>query len=344
MKFSLGQIAAMLGGTLEGPAQAEVSTISKIEEAQPGSIAFLANPKYIPYLYTTQATAVLISTEFEPQQPVAAALIRVPDPYSAFTTLLGFADRMLRQAPRGIHERAVIAPSARVGEGVYIGPNAYVGEHAVIGDGVAIYPGVCVGDHVKIGKETVIQSNVTIYHRCEIGDRCTIHAGTVIGSDGFGFAPQADGSYKKVPQLGNVLIGDDVEIGANTVIDRATMGSTRIGNGVKLDNLIQIAHNVEIGVNTAVAAQAGISGSTKIGEQCVIGGQAGIVGHLQIAAHTKIDAQTGVARSVKEEGQALRGSPAQPYRQQLRSEIVFMQLDQLAKEVARLRKLLDNNE
>lgn len=348
MKFTLGQIAALLGAEVVGNPAIEVFTISKIEEAQAGSITFLSNPKYTPYIYTTQASAVIVSRDFMPQGAVTAALLRTDNPYNAFTMLLEFAEKALRGFKSGIEQPCHIAPSAKIGANVYIGAFAYIGDGAVIEEGASIYPNSYVGDFAKVGKNSTLFANVSLYHHCEIGANCIIHAGTVIGSDGFGFAPQADGSYRKIPQLGNVVVEDNVEIGGNTVIDRATMGSTRIGIGVKLDNLIQIAHNVEIGKNTAVAAQAGISGSTKIGERSIIGGQAGLVGHLRIANGTKIDAQSGVVKSVEEENKAFRGSPAQPYRKQLKSEVLFMQLDVMAQQIRALEQkiasLTDNQD
>jgi len=343
MKFTLGQIAGMLGADLVGDPSVEVSTVAKIEEGHAGSISFLANPKYVSYIYTTDASAVLVARDFEPQAPIKSALLRVDDPYSAFTALLEQADRFMRQSKRGVDERSFVAASAKVGEGVYIGAFAYVGENAVIADGVAVYPNSYVGDFVKIGRNSTLYPNVTVYQRCEIGESCVLHAGAVLGSDGFGFAPQADGSYRKVPQLGNVVLGNEVEIGANTVIDRATMGSTRVADGVKLDNLIQIAHNVEIGKNTVIAAQTGISGSTKLGQQCMIGGQVGIVGHLRIASGTKLGAGSGVAKNITEEGQSFRGAPIQPYNRQLRTEVLVRQLIEMEERLKALEKIAGKN-
>lgn len=339
MKFLVSTIAQLIGATVEGNPNAEIYTLTKIEEGKPGGICFLANPKYIHYLYTTEATAVIIANDFVPTAPIAATLLRVENPYDAFTFLLQKAQEMM-QVKVGIEHPCFISPTAKIGENVYIGAFAYIGHHAVIANGVKIYPHTYIGDNVKIGENTTLYANVSIYLGCEVGNDCIIHAGVVVGSDGFGHAPQADGTYTKIPQIGNVIIENNVEIGANTTIDRGTMGSTRICEGVKLDNLIQVAHNVIIGKNTVIAAQTGISGSTKIGENCMIGGQVGFVGHITIADGVKIGAQSGVSKDIRLDKSAWRGSPVQEYRHQLKSEAVFRQLEELLRKVHELEKMM----
>ncbi|WNJ18841.1 UDP-3-O-(3-hydroxymyristoyl)glucosamine N-acyltransferase [Pontibacter sp. G13] len=330
MKFQIGQIAELLQAEVEGDSTLEIDKVSKIEEGEAGSICFLANPKYTPHLYTTRASAVIVAKDLVLTDSVSATLLRVENPYLAFTSLL----EQVNQAPspkQGIESQAFVSPEATIGEGVYIGAFAYVSPKAKIGDNAQIFPGAFVGEGVQIGAHTVVYPQATIYHYCKVGNHCIIHAGARIGSDGFGFAPQADGSFKKIPQTGNVVLEDHVEIGSNTCIDRATMGSTVIKQGAKVDNLVQIAHNVELGEASAVAAQTGISGSTKIGKYCLFGGQVGIVGHLEIADKTRIDAQSGVNKSIKESGKSFRGSPIQPYRQQLKSELMFRKLEEMYK-------------
>lgn len=329
----------MLQGEVEGNPEAKVSKLSKIEEGEPGSLSFLSNPKYFPYLYTTAASVVIVSKDFVADQAVNTTLIRVADPYSAFSTLLERYNS-LRLQKSGIEDPSFISKSAKIGQNPYIGSFAYIGNDVEIGDNVTIYPQVYIGDNVKIGSNCIIYPGVAIYHDCVLGNNVIIHAQTVIGSDGFGFAPQADGSYKKIPQIGNVIIEDDVEIGSNTTIDRATMGSTLICKGVKLDNLIQIAHNVEIGANTVIASQSGVSGSTKIGEESVIGGQVGIVGHINIARKTKINAKTGINRSIEEEDKAWNGVPVMEYRHSLKTWAVQKRLPELEKRIEELEKLL----
>lgn len=338
LSFPLSHIAALLQATIEGDADQQIHTLSKIEEGTAGSIAFLANPKYEHYLYSTAASAVIVANDFQPRQALKTTLLRVADPYAAFTLLLQQAQTLLQQPKTGIESPSYIAPSAQIGKEVYIGAFAYIGEHAVIGDFAQIYPHTYVGDGVHIGAHTTLHANVSVYAKCKLGNHCIIHAGVVIGSDGFGHAPQADGSYLKIPQLGNVVIEDRVEIGANTTIDRATMGSTIIKEGVKLDNLIQIAHNVVLGKHTVIAAQTGISGSTQIGENNMIGGQVGFVGHISTAKGVKIGAQSGVSKSIKTENSAWKGSPAQDYNQQLKSEAVFRQLADLMRRVNELER------
>ena len=338
MQFSAAQIAMMIGGEVEGDANLAVSSFGKIEEAQKGQLAFLANPKYEEFLYTTKASIIIINKDFELKQPVAAALIRVPDAYSAFAALLRKYQEIMTQQLTGIQQPSYISSTALLGETVYIGAFTYVGENVQVGNNVKLFPGVFVGNNVRISDNTVLYAGVKIYNDCVIGKNVTIHAGAVIGADGFGFAPQANGTYKKVPQIGNVIIEDYVEIGCNTCIDRATIGSTIIHTGAKLDNLIQIAHNVEIGYNTVIAAQAGISGSTKVGNNVVVGGQAGIVGHLHIADGSKINAQSGVTKSIKIPNVAVTGSPAFDYTSALRSQAVMRNLPDLEKRIAELEK------
>jgi UDP-3-O-[3-hydroxymyristoyl] glucosamine N-acyltransferase len=338
MQFSAAQIAMMIGGEVEGDANLAVGSFGKIEEAQKGQLAFLANPKYEEFIYTTQASIIIVNKDFEPKQPIAAALIRVPDAYSAFAVLLRKYQEIMTQQLTGIQQPSYISSTALLGETVYVGAFAYVGENVQVGNNVKLFPGVFLGNNVRISDNTVLYAGVKIYNDCVIGKNVTIHAGAVIGADGFGFAPQANGTYKKVPQIGNVVIEDFVEIGCNTCIDRATIGSTIIRTGAKLDNLIQVAHNVEIGSNTVIAAQAGISGSTKIGNNVVVGGQAGIVGHLHIADGSKINAQSGVTKSIKIPNVAVTGSPAFDYTSALRSQAVMRNLPELEKRIAELEK------
>lgn len=344
MKFTLGQIAGILHAKLEGDPGIEISDLSKIQEGHPGSLSFLANPKYLPYIYTTQASAVIVSEDFVPQEAINAALLRVKDPYAAFTMLLQKAAELQKQSKKGVEPYTFIAEDAQVSDTAYIGAFSYISSKAIIGEGVQIHPQVFIGEGVEIGAGSVIHPNTTIYHQSSIGDNCIIHAGARIGSDGFGFAPQADGSFQKIPQLGRVILENEVEVGANVCIDRATMGETRIKRGVKLDNLVQIAHNVEIGANSVVAAQSGIAGSTTLEENCMLGGQVGVVGHLHIAKGSKIDAQSGVNKSITEPGKAFRGSPIQLYRDQLRSEMVFRKLADMYKRMQELEKKIESLE
>jgi UDP-3-O-[3-hydroxymyristoyl] glucosamine N-acyltransferase len=340
MQFSAAQIALMINGTVEGNPDTAVGSFGKIEEAKEGQLAFLANPKYEEYLYSTNASIIIISDTQELKQPVSATLIKVPDAYTAFATLLDKYQQIQQQQLTGIQQPVYIAASAKTGDNVFIGAFTYLGEKVIVADGAKIYPNVFLGDNVTIGENSIIHPGVKIYHDCIIGKNVTIHAGTVIGSDGFGFAPQADGTFKKVPQIGNVIIEDGVEIGANATIDRATIGSTLIKSGAKLDNLLQIAHNVEVGHNSVIAAQAGISGSTKIGNGVMIGGQVGIVGHLQIADGSKINAQSGVSKSIKTPNTAVTGSPAYDYTAALRSQVAARNLPELEKRVKELEQLV----
>jgi len=338
MKFTAAQIAMLINGKTEGDPQVAVGSFGKIEEAEAGQLAFLANPKYEEHLYTTGASIIIVNDSLELKQPVNATLIRVADAYSAFAGLLTKYQEIVAQQLTGIQEPSYRASTAKIGGNVFLGAFAYVGEGAVIGDNVKIYPQVYIGDNVRIGDNTVLHPGVKIYHNCVVGKNVTIHAGSVIGGDGFGFAPQADGSFKKVPQIGNVVIEDYVEIGCNAAIDRATMGSTLIRKGAKLDNLIQIAHNVDVGHDTVIAAQAGVSGSTKIGNGVMIGGQAGIVGHLQIADGARINAQSGVTKSIKSPGGAVTGSPAFDYTSALRSQALSRSLPEMEKRLKELEE------
>ncbi len=340
MQFSAAQIAMITNGRIEGDASVSVASFGRIEEAQKGQLAFLANPKYEEFLYTTQASIILINETQELKQPLSATLIRVTDAYSAFAVLLHKYQQIITQQLIGVQQPSYVSSSAKLGENVFVGAFTYIGDNVEISNNVKLFPGVFIGNNVKIGENTLMHPGVKIYHDCAVGKNVTIHAGTVIGGDGFGFAPQIDGSYKKVPQIGNVVIEDFVEIGSNATIDRATIGSTIVRAGAKLDNLIQIAHNVEVGTNTVIAAQAGISGSTKIGNNVMIGGQAGIVGHITIADGSKINAQSGVSKSIKNPNSAVTGSPAFEYTSALRSQAVSRNLPELEKRIAELEKMI----
>ncbi len=341
MQFSASQIAMLINGKVEGNASATVTSFGKIEEAREGQLAFLANPKYEDYLYSTGASIIIINESLQLKQSLSATLIRVPDAYTAFATLLGVYQKMATQQLTGTQEPVYLSKTATVGQQVFLGAFVYAGENVVIGNSAKIFPQVYLGNNVTIGDNTIIHPGVKIYHDCKIGSNVIIHAGTIIGSDGFGFAPQADGSFQKVPQIGNVMVEDGVEIGANAVIDRATIGSTIIKSGAKLDNLVQIAHNVEVGINTVIAAQVGVSGSTKIGNNVMIGGQAGIVGHIKIADGSKINAQSGVSKSIKTPNSAVTGSPAYEYTSALRSQAVSRNLPELEKRIKELEKLME---
>jgi len=341
MQFSASQIAMLINGKVEGNPSAAVSSFGKIEEACEGQLAFLANPKYEDFLYSTSASIIIINESLQLKQSLATTLIRVPDAYTAFATLLGIYQKMATQQLVGTQEPVYLSKTSKVGQQVFLGAFVYAGENVLIGNNVKLFPQVFLGDNVTIGDNTIIHAGVKIYHNCKIGSNVIIHAGTVIGSDGFGFAPQADGSFQKVPQIGNVIVDDGVEIGANAVIDRATIGSTIIKSGAKIDNLVQIAHNVEVGINTVIAAQVGVSGSTKIGNNVMIGGQAGIVGHIKIADGSKINAQSGVSKSIKTPNSAVTGSPAFDYTAALRSQAVSRNLPELEKRIKELEKIVE---
>ncbi|MFN2439578.1 MAG: UDP-3-O-(3-hydroxymyristoyl)glucosamine N-acyltransferase [Chitinophagaceae bacterium] len=340
MQFTAKDISLLINGRIEGDAEITVSSFGKIEEANGGQLSFLANPKYEDFLYTTNASIVIINDSYEIRQRISPTLIRVPDAYTAFAQLLSKYQEMATQQMKGIEQPSYISSSAKLGEEVYVGAFSYIGDDVKIGNNTKVFPNCYIGNNVHIGENCLIHPGVKIYHDCVLRNSVIIHAGTVIGGDGFGFAPQADGSFKKIPQIGNVIIEDNVEIGANTTIDRATIGSTCIRSGAKLDNLIQIAHNVEVGNSTVIAAQAGVSGSTKIGSNVMIGGQAGLVGHIQIADGSKINAQSGVSKSMKEPYSAVTGSPAGDYTSSLRSQAVFRNLPELEKRIYELEKII----
>jgi UDP-3-O-[3-hydroxymyristoyl] glucosamine N-acyltransferase len=341
MEFSAASIAAFLKGDIVGDPETKVNTISKIEEGQTGALSFLANPKYEHYIYETKSSIVLVNKSFVPSAEISATLIRVENAYEAFASLLRLVDQA-RPRKKGIHPSAVIEPTAKIGTDVFIGAFTYVGENCVIGNGCSLYPQVYIGDNTTLGDDCTINPGVKIYHDCIIGEGCIIHAGTVIGSDGFGFAPQSESEFMKIPQLGNVVLEDHVEIGSNTAIDRATMGSTIIRRGVKLDNLIQIGHNVEIGENTVMAGQTGIAGSTKIGKNCMFGGQVGIAGHIKIASGTKVGAQGGILGDVKKENTIIIGSPAIEIKNFLKSSILFRKLPEIKDKIDYLEKDIES--
>lgn len=342
MEFSAQEIAHMLNGTVEGDPNIKVCNFSKIEEGKKGTLTFLANPKYTHYIYETRASIVLVSRDFTPEHPIKATIIRVDNPYTSLATLLKLVDQQKGQIS-GINSTAHIANSADIANDAYIGYNAYIGENVRIGKGVQIFPFVFVGDNTQIGDNTIIYSNVSIYNGCVIGANCIVHSGAVIGSDGFGFAPEGE-TYKKIPQVGNVIIEDDVEIGSNSTVDRAVMGSTIIHKGVKIDNLVQIAHNVEIGENTVIAGLVGIAGSTKVGKHCIFAGQVGISGHLKIGDNVTFGPQAGVIANTKD-NETLIGSPPMGHKQFFRSSAIFQKLPtiystlyQMEKEMEKLKQ------
>lgn len=347
MEFTAQQIAAFLNGVIEGDASVKVSNFSKIEEGKPGTLTFLANPKYESFIYETQASVVLVNNDFVPSQPLTTTLIKVPNAYAALAMLMSMVEQA-KPKKTGIDSTAFIAATAQLGESPYVGNFAYIGENVKIGHNVKIYPQVYIGDNVNIGDNVTVYPHACIYDGCNLGSNLIIHAGAVIGADGFGFAPEGDG-YKKIPQIGNVIIEDDVEIGANTTIDRAVMDSTIIRKGVKLDNLIQIAHNVEVGENTVMAAQVGVAGSVKIGKHCMFGGQVGLAGHLKIGDNVNLGAQSGVISSV-EGNTTVLGSPSMPAKSYMRSSAIFSKLPemyrtmgQLQREIEQLKEELNKN-
>ncbi|WP_179334823.1 UDP-3-O-(3-hydroxymyristoyl)glucosamine N-acyltransferase [Winogradskyella costae] len=341
MKFTAEQIAGILEGTVVGDPKIEVFKLSKIEEGTQGSLTFLSNLKYKPYIYTTEASITIVNDDFVPEKPILTTLIKVEDAYEGFSKLLEYYDR-IRSNKSGIEQPSFISESTKISDTIYIGAFAYVGSNVELGDNVKIYPNAYVGDNVKIGANTTIFPGAKVYSDCIIGENCVVNSGAIIGADGFGFAPNKDGGYSKIPQIGNVILEDYVDVGAGTTIDRATMGSTIIRSGVKLDNQIQIAHNVEVGKNTVIAAQSGVAGSTKIGEHCQIGGQVGIVGHLTIGNNVKIQAQSGIGRNVKND-EILQGSPALGYGDFNKSYVYFKNLPKLAKTINELEKKVDGN-
>jgi UDP-3-O-[3-hydroxymyristoyl] glucosamine N-acyltransferase len=339
MEFTAKDIAGLVGGTIDGNPEIKVNRLARIEDGEPEALSFLANPKYYPFIYTTKSSIVLVQSDFVAEQAISSTLIRVNDPYTAFANLLEIYDKM-RKGKTGISSLASISKSSKIGNNVYIGDFVVISDSAVIGDDVKIFPHSYIGENVRIGSDSIINPGVIIYYDCIVGNNCTIHGGSVIGADGFGFAPQSDNNYKKVAQIGNVIIEDNVEIGANTTIDRATLGSTIIRRGVKLDNLIQVGHNVEIGENTVIAAQTGIAGSSKLGKNCMIGGQVGFAGHIIIADDVKIGAQAGLAGSVTKPGSVLLGSPVIEISRFRRIIAIFNNLDKLYYRIGDLEKTI----
>ena len=339
MEFTAKQIAELIHGSIEGDENAKINTFAKIEEGKKGAISFLSNPKYTHYIYETESSVVLINNDVVLEKPTNATLIRVENAYECVAQLLQIYESM-KPKKSGVDSLAFVSPSAKIGEDCYIGAFAYVGDNAEIGDGCQIYPHAVIYDNVKIGNNTTLYPNVSIYHDCKIGNNVVIHSGTVIGADGFGFAPNADG-YDKIPQIGIVTIEDDVEIGANTCVDRSTMGSTYIRKGVKLDNLIQIAHNVEVGENTVMAAQVGVAGSTKVGKWCMFGGQVGMAGHISIADGTQVGAQAGITNTVKKADAPIIGSPAIDAKAYMKAYAVYRRLPEMYQELNALRKEIE---
>lgn len=335
MEFTAKQIAEVINGEVVGDENVAVSVFSKIEEGKPGSLTFLSNPKYTNYIYSTEASIVLVSNKFVPEHEVKATMIKVENPYDCLARLMMMYESS-KPKKKGIDPLAFVAPSAKVGENVYIGAFAYIGENTVIGDDTKIYPHAYVGDNVKIGENATLYQHVSVYAECRVGNNCILHSGCVIGADGFGFAPTENG-YEKIPQIGNVVLEDDVEIGANTCIDRATMGSTIVHKGAKIDNLVQIAHNDEIGSNTVIAAQTGVAGSTKIGEWCMFGGQVGVAGHITVGNKVNVGAQTGVNSHV-EGNQTIMGYPAMSYRDFMKTSVLQRKLPDMMKRIDALEK------
>ena len=338
MEFTARQIADFVNGTVEGNAETKVTTFAKIEEGRTGAISFLSNPKYTHYLYDTQSSVVLVNNDLQLEHPVKATLIRVDNAYECVARLLQMYESM-KPRKKGIHPQACIAETAHVGDDCYVGALAYIGENVTIGKGTQIYPHVVVEDNATIGEGCILYPNVSVYHDCQIGNRVILHSGAVIGADGFGFAPGENG-YDKIPQIGNVVIEDDVEIGANACVDRSTMGSTIVHRGAKIDNLVQIAHNVEVGEHTVMSAQVGIAGSTKVGKWCMFGGQAGFAGHITVGDHTNVGAQCGVNSSVKG-NESLIGSPAQEPKSFFRSSVIFKKLPDMYRDLEALKKKVD---
>ena len=341
MKFTAAQIAGILEGEVEGNPEVEVSKLSKIEEGIPGSLSFLSNPKYTQYIYTTKASAVIVDKNFKAENEINTTLIRVDDAYKSFSKLLEYYNQV-KMNKTGIEQPVFISESANYGKNIYIGAFAYISDNVKIGDNVKIYPNVYIGDNVIIANDVTLFSGAKIYSDTQIGDNCVIHSSAILGADGFGFSPNEKGEFIKVPQTGNVIIEENVDIGAATSIDRATLGSTIIRKGVKLDNQIQIAHNVEIGKNTVIAAQTGIAGSTKIGENCMIGGQVGIAGHLSIGNNVRIQAQSGIGRNVKD-NETLQGSPAFTYNDYNKSYVHFKNLPKIIHRLTTIEKNITND-
>ena len=339
MNFTANDIAEFLNGEVDGDGTVAVNNVSRIEEGEQGTLSFLANPKYAHYIYETKSSIVLVNKDFVADKEIAATLVRVEDAYQALAQLLEMYEQSKPQRV-GIEQPSFVSKTAQVGEQVYIGAFAYVGSNVKLGKNVKLYPHVYVGDNVTIGDNTVLNSGVKVYENCEIGAECIFHSGVVIGGDGFGFAPSSANDYKKVPQVGNVIIENHVEIGANTCVDRATLGSTIIRKGVKLDNLIQVAHNVEIDENTVIASQTGIAGSTKIGKNCMIGGQVGFAGHLTITDEVKIAAQSGLGKNIKKVGTVVQGSPAFDFGPYQKSYVLFKNLPKMREQIMTMEKEL----
>ncbi|MBC9795324.1 UDP-3-O-(3-hydroxymyristoyl)glucosamine N-acyltransferase [Sinomicrobium weinanense] len=342
MKFTASQIAGILEGDIIGDPDVEVSNLAKIEEGAEGDLTFLANPKYKPYIYTTRASITIVNKDFEAESDLFTTLIKVEDAYKSFSKLLEYYNQV-KMNKTGIEQPSFISDSASYGENIYLGAFSYIGENVRIGNNCKIYPNAYIGDNVSIGDNVVVFAGAKIYSETVIGHHCIIHGGVIIGADGFGFAPEENGTYSKVPQTGNVILEDYVDVGAGTTIDRATLGSTIIRKGVKLDNQIQIAHNVEIGENTVIAAQTGIAGSTKIGKNCIIGGQVGIVGHITIGNRVKVQAQSGIGRNI-EDDEVLQGSPAISYGDFNKSYVHFKNLPKLVQTIHQLDKKRNDNE
>ncbi len=338
MKFTIRQIAHLIGGEVEGDDSLEIDQFYKIEEGQRGGISFLANPKYEEHIYKTDSSAVIVDKTFIPKRKISSSLIKVNNPYIAFTELLTEYEKFTRKSKTGKETPCVVHESVELASDTFVGAFAYISSGTSIGEGTIVGQQVFIGEDVKIGKNCIIHPGAKILAGSSLGDNCVIHSGTIIGSDGFGFAPQEDGTYKSIPQLGNVLIGKNVSIGANATIDRATMGSTIISDGVKLDNLVQVAHNVQIGKNTVVASQSGIAGSSKIGANCVIGGQVGVVGHIEIADGTKIGAQAGISSSIKRPGTSVTGSPHNDLNKYLKSQVYLRKLPEMDKRIKELEE------
>ncbi|MFK7811303.1 MAG: UDP-3-O-(3-hydroxymyristoyl)glucosamine N-acyltransferase [Maribacter sp.] len=341
MVFTASQIAGILEGVVEGNPEIAVHKLAKIEEGEKGSLTFLSNPKYTPHIYTTKASITIVNKDFTPEQSLATTLIKVEDAYESFSKLLEYYDQV-KNTKTGIENPVFISESAKYGEGLYLGAFAYVGENVVMGNNVKIYPNAYIGDNVRLGNNVIIFSGAKVYSETIIGNNCVLQSGAIVGSDGFGFAPSKNGTYSKIPQTGNVILEDDVDIGAGTTIDRATMGSTILRKGVKLDNQIQIAHNVEIGEHTVIAAQTGVAGSTKIGKRCMIGGQVGIVGHITIGDNVRVQAQSGIGRNIKD-NEILQGSPALNYGDYNKSYVHFKNLPKIVNQINELEKKIDSD-
>lgn len=339
MEFTAKQIAEFIQGSVEGDENATVHTFAKIEEGVPGAISFLSNPKYMHYIYDTQSSIVLVNKDFTPEQPVKTTLIRVDNAYESLAKLLSLYESM-KPKQTGIDPLAYVAPTAKIGKDVYLAPFSAVGDHAEIGDGTALHPHATVGAGAKVGNNCILYANTTVYHDCRIGNNCILHAGCVIGADGFGFAPSAEG-YEKIPQIGIAILEDNVEVGANACVDRATMGATVVHSGVKIDNLVQVAHNVEVGSHTVMCAQVGVAGSTKIGEWCVFAGQVGIAGHAVIGDKVTSGAQAGIAGSIRKGHVTVQGSPAIDAKNFARSSVVYKNLPEMYADVNRMKKEIE---